>query len=176
MRILRTAVFLLAMSAFASASRAAPLADPEIGYHWPTEVLFASPPPRAKPTPGSACEIANQYVTFIGTDRAPEVPKLFAQDADFIGVENRVLHGRPAIAGFYNTVHQAGAVPLSLIDRGNECIMELAGRRPNPEKGKPDIYPLVAIDHFTLNQHREIKRLVIFFRTNALSAPPAATH
>lgn len=155
----------------------APLADPAIGDHWPTEVAFDTPPPRAEPTPGSACEIANQYVTNTAADRSAENPKLFAKDGALIAVEDRVLHGAE-LANFFINSHVPGAIPLSFIDRGDECIMEIAGMRPNLQKGLPDQYRLVAIDHFTLDSSRHIKRLVIFFRfrpyTDAAAANAAA--
>lgn len=134
---------------------------------WPTAIIFDGTPPRAVPVPGSACEIANEYVTLIATDHAAQVPELFAEDGEFVGVEERVLRGRAEIASFYNRVHQGGAVPLSFIDRDDECIMELAGQRPNADPSGPAKYRLVAIDHFTITRDRKIKRLVIFFRPDA---------
>ena len=141
---------------------------------WPTGVAFAGTPPAAHPRPGSACEVAQQYVTFIASDRAPQVPGLFAEDGAFIGVADRVFRGPAEIAAFYNTVHQGGAIPLSFIDAGPNCIMELAGRRLNPQAGQPEQYRLLAIDHFTIGADRKIKRLVIFFRPGAMSRDASA--
>ena len=138
---------------------------------WPTAVVFEGTPPRADPRPGSACMAADRYVTFIATDRAAEVPALFAPDGEFVGVENRVLRGPAEIATFYNSVHQGGAIPLSFIDKGSECIMELAGQRPGEKPGDPAAYHLVAIDHFTVRPDGKIARLVIFFRPGAMSPP-----
>ena len=152
----------------------APAASADWAYKpWPTAVAFDGVPPRASPKPGSACEIANQYVTLIFSDRASEVPKLFAADGEFIGPEDRVLRGPAEIATFYDKVHQPGAIPLSFIDNGHECIMELAGKRPNDRRGMTDVYKLVAIDHFTVAADRKIRRLVIFFRQNPIAPAPA---
>jgi hypothetical protein len=73
---------------------AGPPQDPIIGSHWPMATAFDSPPPRAEPVPGSACELANRYVTLVAADRRDEIPDLFAPDAIRIGVDNKVLRGR----------------------------------------------------------------------------------
>ncbi|MDB5446831.1 MAG: hypothetical protein JWQ97_2148 [Phenylobacterium sp.] len=138
---------------------------------WPTAVVFAGTPPAAQPRPGSSCEAASRYVNFIGSDQASKVPALFAPDGEFVGVENRVLRGPAEIATFYNSVHQGGAVPLSFIDKGSECIMELAGQRPGERPGDPAAYHLVAIDHFTVRPDGKVARLVIFFRPGAMTRP-----
>jgi hypothetical protein len=96
---------------------------------------------------------------------------LFAPDAEFIGVPERVLRGREEIQGFYDAVRQVDALPLSLIDRGDECVMELAAK--NPGSGE---YRLVAVDHFTLNSQRQIKRLVVFFRPTIIQAAQQPSH
>jgi hypothetical protein len=143
-------------------------ADPAIGSHWPFDIKWEdSPPPRAEPVPCSACEAADAYVKLIAADRASEVPGLFAEDGVFIGPGERVYRGRAEIAEFYNAVHQGGAIPLSFIDRGCECVMELAGMRPADDPSKPDHYRLVAIDHFTVGPDGKIQKLVIFIRPGA---------
>jgi hypothetical protein len=144
--------------------------DPRIGSHWPMGFEFASMPPRSQPLPGSACEIADAYVKLIAADRAPEVPALFAPDGVFIGPPDRVHRGPAEINKFYSRVHQGGAIPLSFIDRGDECIMELAGQRATPTGPQ---YKLVAIDHFTINADRKITSLVIYVRPDPYAATPA---
>lgn len=145
----------------------------KLSPNWPFEVVFDTPPRAAKPRPGSACEVALQYATFITNGQAEKVPSLFAADGAFIGPENRVLRGKE-IAAFYNSVQQRGAIPISFIDRENECIMELANLRPVGSSGDRK-YMLSATDHFTVNRHKKIQRLVIFFRENVISPPHPET-
>src|SRR5512139_1929797 len=93
---------------FGVGSHAASAADSaELSPNWPFEVVFDTPPPAAKPRPGSACEVALQYATFITNGQAQSVPALFAADGAFIGPENRVLRGKE-ITRFYNSVQQRG--------------------------------------------------------------------
>jgi hypothetical protein len=49
-----------------------------------------------------------------------------------------------------------GAIPISFIDRGAECFMEVA----NLSAGD-DIWRLTAVDHFTVTPAGQISRLVI---------------
>jgi len=172
-RIIRTCGLALALTAGATGFAAATPDDLATRGHWPTALVFEGTPPRAQPRPGSACEVADQYVRYINTDQAPKVPALFTADGEFIGVDNHHIYRGPAdIATFYNTVHQGGAIPLSFIDQGDNCIMELAGQRPADPPGQGLVYKLVAIDHFTATPDHRIKRLVIFFRLGAPTSPP----
>jgi hypothetical protein len=149
---------------------AAPPDDPIVGSHWPATAVFDTPPPRAQPAPGSACEAANRYVSLVGADRASEVPGLFAPDGQVMGVDDKMLRGPAEIATFYNRVHLHGVIPISFIDRGRECIMEIAGGRPG--RGDPPGHNyLLAIDHFTVGTDGKIERLIIFFRPGMI--PPS---
>jgi hypothetical protein len=137
--------------------------DPDLGTHWPLHLVFPEKPQRAVPTKGSACEIAEQYVNIVESGGGAKVVALFAPDAEFVGSLNRVMRGREEIAGFYAQVPGlvADAVPISFVDRGNECFMELAVKTVADGEGR---YRLAAIDHFTINSQRQIRRLVIFLR------------
>jgi hypothetical protein len=159
---------LLGLAVFAAGPgrAAAPAFDPDAGAHWAVAPEFSARPARAVPVAGSACEVANAYVTLVDSGRAPEVARLFAPDAIFLGPDDRVLNGREAIAGFYAKVPSlvSHAVPLSFMDRGHECIMELAVQAGD----SPDRYRLLAIDHFTVDAQGLVKQLVIYFRPAAL--------
>src|SRR5690606_29058075 len=112
----------------------------------------------ARAAPGSSCEIAERYVATVTSERHAEAVKFFAPDAKVIAVEDRVLSG-PDIAAFYERT-RAQTIPISFVDSGADCFMELAGAVP----GQPGTYKLNAVDHFTLDANRRIARLVIYFR------------
>lgn len=140
---------------------------------WPFTVVFDTPPPSARPRPGSACEAAEKYATFISTGQSEKVPALFAPTGEFIGPENRVLRGKE-IATFYGSIQQRGAIAISFIDADRECIMELANLRRVPGSDQPK-YKLSAVDHFTVGADGKITRLVIFFRDNVVTPPHPET-
>ncbi|HUD90849.1 nuclear transport factor 2 family protein [Sphingobium sp.] len=139
-----------------------PVTDPDLGSHWPMATLFHKRPQAAVPTQGSSCEIASDYVDIVESGGGVKIVPLFAADAEFLGPEERVLRGRGEISAFYAKVPKLvlGAVPISFVDRGNECFMELAVR----SQSGPTVYRLLAIDHFTIDKDRRISRLVIYFR------------
>lgn len=171
MALVRGCALLAFVGTFSHAASATDSA--KLSLNWPFEVVFDTPPSAAKPRPGSACEVALLYATFITNGQAEKVPSLFAADGAFIGPENRVLRGKEIFA-FYNSVQQRGAIPISFIDGETECVMELANLRPvaGSESHK---YMLSAIDHFTVNGDKKIERLVIFFRENIISPPHPET-
>jgi hypothetical protein len=139
--------------------------DPDLGSHWQAATVFDKKPQAAVPNKGSACEIAADYVHIVEAGGGTKIVPLFAPDAEFMGPEERVLRGREEIGSFYAKVPKLvlDAVPISFVDRGNECFMELAVR----SQSGPTVYRLLAIDHFTINKDRLISRLVIYFRPNA---------
>lgn len=146
---------------------------PPSTLQYPLVWEFQTPPPRATPAAGSACETANQYVNLIGAKRGREVPELFAEDGVFL-FQGRLRRGRKEIHGFYDTVNVRGAIPVSFTDKGAECFMELANL-----SGGDDTWRLTAIDHFTVTPNRQIARLVIWAYTPPATPPassrPAAT-
>lgn len=139
--------------------------DPDLGSHWQATTVFDKKPQAAVPTKGSACEVAADYVHIVEGGGGTKIVPLFAPDAEFMGPEERVLRGREEIGGFYAKVPKLvlDAVPISFVDRGNECFMELAVR----SQSGPTAYRLLAIDHFTVNKDRLISRLIIYFRPSA---------
>ena len=169
---LGASVMLAANASERSAAR--PRSDHDLGSRWPFDHTFASQPPRAQPVPGSACEVANEYVTRGGS----ETPAMFAPDGVYMGPYDIIYRGPAEIALWYTRpgAHEPGKagegppkiIPLSFVDRGDECFMELANLRPSIEPGKPAQYRLVAVDHFTVGPDRKIKRLVIYIRPDPL--------
>ena len=153
-----------------SAAAATQTRIPPSTMQYPLVWEFESPPPRATPTPGSACEAADRYVKLIAAKRAKEVPELFAEDGVFL-FQGQVRRGRKEIHGFYDDVNLRGAIPISLIDSGAECIMELA----NLTTAGDDIWRLSAIDHFTVAPDGQIARLVIYVQRSLASAAGSGT-
>lgn len=133
-----------------------------LGY--PLVWEFKTAPLRAAPAPGSACEVADRYVTLVGAKRGKDVPELFAEDGVLL-FQGQVRRGRKEIHGFYDTVNVRGAIPISFIDRGAECFMEVA----NLSAGD-DIWRLTAVDHFTVTPAGLISRLAIYLQRGVASA------
>jgi hypothetical protein len=158
----------------ATATAAPAPSDPDLGSHWPFEHTFASQPPRGQVTPGSACEVGDAFMRGNGASLAD----LFAEDAVFMGPYDIIYRGREEIRLWFGRpgAHDPGKpeqgppkiVPVSFVDRGDECFVEVSQLRPNTEPGQPDRYRLVAIDHFTIGPDRKIERLVIYGRPDPM--------
>jgi hypothetical protein len=162
----RAAMLLALLGVWASAAAAGP-ADPRIGSHWRVQTRFDLPPERARPVPGSACEAADRYVSLVGARKGSEVAALFARDALFLGPDEQVLRGRDAINAFYSVAvasRVSHVIPLSFMDRGQECMMEIAIATIE----EPDHYRLLAMDHFTVDKDGLIDQLLIYFRPSAI--------
>lgn len=156
---------LMGLGTAPAAAQTPPGFDPDLGSHWPMTTVFDKRPQPAVPTKGSACEVAAAYVHIVEGGGGAKIVPLFAPDAEFLGPEERVLRGREEIGAFYAKVPKLvlDAVPISFVDRGNECFMELAVR----SQSGPNAYRLLAIDHFTIDKDRLISRLAIYFRPTA---------
>src|SRR5687767_9526950 len=75
----------LAMTAVLAAQSPKPMPKglPPSKMHYPLEWEFKTPPARGSVTPGSACEVAEEYVRQINFKRpATTVSELFALDAE----------------------------------------------------------------------------------------------
>jgi hypothetical protein len=120
------------------------------------EETFKAPPPAAKPAPGSACETGLRYAKLVQARRATDIPNLFAGDGVFL-FQNNVYRGRNELHLHFDrpTANAPNPIPISFIDSGAECVMELAGG----EIGKQRV---TAVDHFTILPNGQISRLVIY--------------
>jgi hypothetical protein len=147
----------------------APLPPSKMQY--PLEWTFKVPPPRGAVTPGSACEVAEEYVRQINAKRpATGVGDLFAEDGVVLQGKGKVLRGRKEIHGFYDVTDAGrGVIPLSFLDNGAECVMEIAIQRYGPD----ETWRLAGARHFTVGPDRQITRL-IFFDYDGNVAPPAS--
>ena len=103
---------------------------------YPLEWAFKTPPPRGTVTPGSACEVAEEYVRQINAKRpAMGVSELFAEDGVVLQGGGKLLRGRKEIHGFYSVTDAGrGVIPLSFIDNGAECYMEIAIQPYGPDE------------------------------------------
>jgi hypothetical protein len=144
---------------------------PPSKMQYPLEWAFKVPPPRGAVTPGSACEVAEEYVRQINAKRpATGVGDLFAEDAVVLQGKGKVLRGRKEIHGFYDVTDAGrGVIPLSFLDNGAECVMEIAIQRYGPDA----TWRLAGARHFTIGPDRQITRL-IFFDYDGNVAPPAS--
>jgi hypothetical protein len=143
--------------------------DPVVGSHWPAESAFTTPPVRAKPRPGSACEVADRYVTLQGAARQNEIAELFAPNGSLLGMSETVVRGRDQLKEHYSYATSRKVIPISFVDHGRECFMELASPRFGDDAG---LYRLAAIDHFTLDENSRIERLVTYIKPGITGTPP----
>lgn len=144
----------------ASARAQAPKPLPPTQMKYPLEWAFKTPPPRGTVTPGSACEVAEEYVRQINAQRpAMGIADLFAEDGVVFQGGGKLLRGRKEIHGFYSVTDAgAGVIPLSFIDSGAECVMEIAIQAYGPNQP----WRLAGARHFTMTPDRKIARLVFF--------------
>jgi|SRR5687767_14219 hypothetical protein len=150
----------------AAAQSRSPLPPSQMRY--PLEWAFKTPPPRGAVVPGSACEVAEEYVRQINASRpAMGIADLFAEDGVVLQGGGKLLRGRKEIHGFYSVTDAGrGVIPLSFIDNGAECVMEIAIQAYGPDEP----WRLAGSRHFTMNRDRQIARLVFF---DYGSVPPA---
>jgi hypothetical protein len=149
----------LALSFWSSIARAQkPLPPSKMKY--PLEWEFKTPPPRGTVTLDSACEVAEEYVRQINAKRpATGVAELFAEDGVVLQGGGKLLRGRKEIHGFYDVTDGGrGVIPLSFIDNGAECDMEIAIQRYGPD----ETWRLAGSRHFTMTPDRKIARLIYY--------------
>jgi hypothetical protein len=137
---------------------------------YPLEWEFKTPPPRGTVTPGSACEVAEEYVRQINAKRpATGVAELFAEDGVVLQGGGKLLRGRKEIHAFYDVTDGGrGVIPLSFIDNGAECDMEIAIQRYGPD----ETWRLAGSRHFTMTPDRKIARLIYYSYGGAAPSQP----
>jgi hypothetical protein len=139
-------------------------ATPPSTLTYPVTDTFATRPLAATPRPGSACEAAGKYAEHIGRHEGDKIADLFAEDGEMLHVAtDKVYKGRAEINALYTAPvsNVPSATPISFIDSGAECFMELGNLNRHAAGDK---YLLSAIDHFTVNPQGQITRLIIYFR------------
>ena len=166
----------LALAAVLAAQSPKPMPRglPPSKMQYPLEWEFKTPPPRGMVTPGSACEVAEEYVRQVNLERpAMGVSGLFAEDAELLQDRGRLLKGRAAIHAFYSTTDGGRAViPIAFIDSGAECYMEISIQRYGPD----ETFRLAGTRHFTINPAGRISRLVFFsYGTGGAANNPAGS-
>ena len=159
---------ILALQPLTSGALKPPL--PASAMKYPLAWEFNVPPPRGTVTPDSACEVAEEYVRQINAKRpATKVADLFAEDAVLLQGRGKLLQGRKEIHGFYDFADNGrGVIPLSFLDHGAECVMEIAIQR----YGADETWRLAGARHFTIGPDRQITRLIFFDYAAAVSPPP----
>jgi hypothetical protein len=166
----------LALSAVPAAQSPKPMPTglPPSKMLYPLEWEFKTPPPRGTVIPGSACEVAEEYVRQVNLERpAMGVSGLFAEDAELLQDRGRLLKGRAAIHAFYSTTDGGRAViPIAFVNSGAECYMEIAIQRYGPD----ETFRLAGARHFTIDPQGRISRLVFFsYGSGGTANNPAAT-
>jgi len=164
--LLAAAVWLTSLPAPAQAQARKPIPPSTLKY--PLEWSFTTPPPRGAVTPGSACEVAEEYVNQINASRpAMHISELFAEDGVVFQGGGKLLRGRQEIHGFYSATDAGSAViPIAFIDNGAECVMEIAIQG----YGANQPFRMAGSRHFTITPDRKIARLLFFDYANV---PPS---
>jgi hypothetical protein len=149
--------------------------DAHLNTPWPLGDVLKTKPISATARPNSSCKTAEIYVSRIDAGRGSEIGELFAEDGVFLPPNASVsdtLKGREAINAWFSEHAKAvkQAIPLSFIDAGPECFMEIAGMLSNNQDGQ---LHLTAIDHFTMNAEGKIIRAVYYFRPDTIRAVDA---
>ena len=160
--LLAAAAGLMWLPSSATAQGRKPLPPSKMKY--PLEWSFKTPPPRGTVTPDSACEVAEEYVRQINASRpAMGISDLFAEDGIAFQGGGKLLRGRKEIHGFYSTTDAgSGVIPLSFIDNGAECVMEIAIQG----YGANQPFRMAGSRHFTITPDRKIARLLFFDYAN----------
>jgi SnoaL-like protein len=121
--------------------------------------------PREAPAPRTkACQAAKNYVVNINAGQFSRVVDLFTEDAVVLDPTRRVMKGRSQIQAFYDgPIRQIRPelVGVAYLGDSKDCVVELA--RKDTVGGQPR-YVLVSIDHFTVDQHGKVVRMVAFAR------------
>ncbi len=134
-----------------------------------TSDTFASKPAEASSSGKPACAAAQRYVDLINAGQYDRLGELFAPDAVFMTPTGAVLVGRDEIGKFYTGLLgslRPAIVPISFIQDGRHCVMELAAATQMDGHGQ---YRLSAIDHFTMNDAGLIAHLIVYLRPGTLA-------
>jgi hypothetical protein len=161
-------LLLLSLGLLSQAAAQSPKSLPPSKLQYPVGFEFKTAPPRGTVTPGSACEVADQYVRLIAAKRpATDVPELFAEDGVLL-YQGKLRRGRKEIHEFYDYADAAGgAIPISFTENGAECFMEVAILPYGS-----DTWRLGVSDHFTITPDRRIARLIIYSHELGSGDPP----
>jgi len=115
-------------------------------------------------TGAGPCQVARQYVSLINKGQYGALGGLFSDDAVYEGPDGKTRHGSKEIGEFYVKMLsrlRPHMKPMSFIQQGNECVMELEN------KDSTGRYVLTAIDHFTVDQNGKATHFVVYFRPGA---------
>jgi hypothetical protein len=159
--VLGTASALICVPA---SSAGLPIAGGEIDESFTGADLYLGTPREADAPRTKACRAAKGYVAMINAGQFPQVVDLFTDDAIVLDPTRRVMKGRSQIEAFYQgPIRQIRPelVGVAYLGDATDCVVEIA--RKDNVGGQPR-YVLVSIDHFTVNQHGKVIRMVAFAR------------
>jgi hypothetical protein len=139
---------------------------------WPESTVYRAAPAKATARPGSACAVAERYVSLIAEDRAPDVVELFAENGAVFSSLPRYLIGKAAIAAQYANVHNKGAIPVRFLEAPRECAVTIAALIEAKEAGGARRYGIISMNHFMLDASGKIERLIIYVRPDAIARMP----
>jgi hypothetical protein len=104
--------------------------------------------------------VAERYVELINRGSYHELPELFAENAVFLGPEQRVVRGRREIGEFYASFLPSITPNIRIVtyvEQGDTCVYELEARLAGQDE-----YRLGAIDHATFDAAGKITRFAVY--------------
>lgn len=162
------AIIGLALSASGVVAEAPPAATAIAGgaldSRFPGAEVYLAAPVRAKRPAGKACAVAEAYVDHINAGQFRAVADLFADDALLLEPSRHTYLGMVQIRSFYEGkigTMRPEVMPVAYLGDDSDCMVELAAKS---DFGGTRLYALVSVDHFTLDVHGKVARMVAFAR------------
>lgn len=145
-------------------SAGVPIAGGEIDDTFAGADLYVGTPREANAPRTKACQAAKNYIVNINAGQFPRVVDLFTDDAVVLDPMRRIMEGRSQIQAFYGgPIRQIRPqlVGVAYLGDSTDCVVEIARR--DIIGGQPR-FVLVSIDHFTVDRHGKVVRMVAFAR------------
>jgi SnoaL-like protein len=141
-----------------------PIAGGEIDESFTGADLYLGTPREAEAPKTKACLAAKSYIAKINAGEFPQVVELFADNAIVLDPTRRIMKGRSQIEAFYQgPIRQIRPelIGVAYLGDATDCVVEIA--RKDTVAGQPR-YVLVSVDHFTVDRHGKVIRMVAFAR------------
>jgi ketosteroid isomerase-like protein len=103
---------------------------------------------------------AERYVEITNAGQYDRLATLFAEDAEFLTPDGRVIRGRDQIAAFYGNFLPTITPTIrlaSFVEQGDVCVYELEARIEDETE-----FRLGAIDHATLDADGLVVRFAVY--------------
>ena len=131
--------------------------------------IYIGIPKSATATPGTACRVAQDYITYVQNGQYDKVVELFAKTAVVLEPTRQHVQGRDAITKFYTETigrMKPDIVAVAYVGDKTDCMVSIAAGDRNATQPH---YKLASVDHFTLDATGKVVSMVAFVR------PPASS-